>query len=193
MEQANTNSKPAPLPLFRAEALAARQQGTQGEILLIRPLSLVFLGWLGVALAASAISFLLLARYTETEPIEGTITASTALQGGEMAAVLTVTTSRLSALRPGQKMRIRCRECVSSLEGTILSTSPVFSSRAGVASDHSASTLTIALPATTKLPDGTKVQAEIQLEKRPLIVWLREKPGPSPQGANTGRTGDPGP
>ena len=49
-----------PLPLFRPEALASQQQKLYGEILLIRPLSLAFLGWLGLAIAASIVGFLLL-------------------------------------------------------------------------------------------------------------------------------------
>src|SRR5437762_4296162 len=54
-----------PLPLFRMEALASQQQKLYGEILLIRPLSLTFLGWLGVALAGCVLGFLLLGKTTE--------------------------------------------------------------------------------------------------------------------------------
>ena len=48
-----------PLPLFRPEALASQQQKLYGDILLIRPLSLAFLGWLGLVIAASIAGFLL--------------------------------------------------------------------------------------------------------------------------------------
>jgi hypothetical protein len=46
-----------PLPLFRPEALAA-QETIHGEVLRIRPLSLVFFLWLGAALGAVALIYL---------------------------------------------------------------------------------------------------------------------------------------
>jgi len=177
MEQANTNSKPAALPLFRAEALAARQHGTKGEILLIRPLSLVLLGWLGVALAASAIGFLVLGKYTPTQKIEATINATAPMRGGKTAVVLALTNSQLHSLRPGQELRVRCPGCESALAGTIISISPDPPVSADAGANHVASAVMIALPHNSELTSGTKVQAEIQLQKRPLIAWLLGKPG----------------
>ena len=52
---------PQPLPLFRPEALAA-QETIHGDVLRIRPLSLVFFLWLGAALGAMALIYLLAGR-----------------------------------------------------------------------------------------------------------------------------------
>jgi hypothetical protein len=179
MEQANTNSKAASLPLFRAEALAARQQGTHGEILLIRPLSLVLLGWLGVAVAASAIGFLVLGEYTPRQSLEGTITGTAAMRGGNMAAEVIVANAAMPALRPGQELRVRCTSCENALTGKIIRISPVPPS--SIEAANPSSTVTIELPENTELTVGTKVQAEVQLEKKPLIVWLLSKPRTSPR------------
>ena len=177
MEQANTNSKPAPLPLFRAEALAARRQGMQGDILLIRPLSLVLLGWLGMILAASAIGFLVLGKYTPTQKVEGTIHGTTPMRGEKTAIELAVASSQLTALRPGQEMRVRCTGCESALTGTIIRVSPPPLHPEDAGAHQVESAVTIAFPQTVELTAGTKVQAEVQLEKKPLLVWLLGRAG----------------
>src|SRR5205807_9764630 len=65
-----------PLPLFRPEALASQQQKLYGEILLIRPLSLAFLGWLGIAIAGCVLGFLLLGQITEIARVSGVLLPS---------------------------------------------------------------------------------------------------------------------
>jgi hypothetical protein len=171
MTQANTNSKP--LPLFRADALAARQQGTQGDILLVRPLSLAFLSWLGVAIAALAITYLFLGHYTPTQQMEGTVTRTREARSSLLEAAFDLPRSKAQTLRQGQDVFIRCTTCMGPLPGTIVSISRIPSDSAN--SIHVA--MTIALPQGQQLPAGTKVQAEIRLEKKPLIAWLLEKPG----------------
>src|SRR5258708_31952631 len=64
-----------PLPLFRPEALAAQQQKFYGQIVLIRPFSLLFFGWLGVAITASIMAFLVLGHYTEKARVPGILLA----------------------------------------------------------------------------------------------------------------------
>lgn len=49
---------PQALPLFRPEALAA-QETMHGDVLRIRPLPLIFFLWLGAALGAVALIYLL--------------------------------------------------------------------------------------------------------------------------------------
>lgn len=173
MKQANTNSKPDSLPLFRAEALAARQQGTQGDILLVRPLSLSFLGWLGVAIAALAIAYLLLGHYTPNQQMEGTVTRSAGENSSLMEAAFDLPKPRVQTLRQGQNVLLRCTTCMGPLPGTIVSVTRILPDSAN--NTHFA--MTIELPHGQQLPAGTKVQAEIQLEKKPLIAWLLEKPG----------------
>lgn len=173
MKQANTNSKPVPLPLFRAEALAARQQGTQGDILLVRPLSLAFLSWLGVAIAALAIAYLFLGHYTPTQQMEGTVTRTAGESSTSLETAFDLPRVKAQALRQGQDVLIRCTTYMDPLPGTIVSVSRISPDPAN--SIHIA--ITIALPQGQQLPEGTKVQAEIQMEKKPLIAWLLEKPG----------------
>src|SRR5690349_117865 len=78
MEQsgATLNSRPhpngdKPLPLFRPDALADQQQKFYGEVILIRPLALMALGWLAVGIVAAALGFLLLGHYTEKAHVTG--------------------------------------------------------------------------------------------------------------------------
>src|ERR1700760_1277835 len=63
----------APLPLFRPEALAAQQQKFHGEIILIRPLSLMLLTWFALGITAAVLGFLLLGQYTERVHVSGVI------------------------------------------------------------------------------------------------------------------------
>jgi hypothetical protein len=171
MTQANTNSKP--LPLFRAEALAARQQRTQGDILLVRPLSLAFLSWLGVAIAALAIVYLFLGHYTPSQRIEGTVMRVAGASSSLLEAAFDLPQPKVQTLRQGQGVLIRCTTCIGPLPGTIVGVSQILPDSSN--SIHFA--ISIALPHGQPLPAGTKVQAEIQLEKKPLIAWLLEKPG----------------
>ncbi|HEX7287078.1 MAG TPA: hypothetical protein VF532_12900 [Candidatus Angelobacter sp.] len=171
MEQANTNSKP--LPLFRAEALAARQQGTQGDILLVRPLSLAFLSWLGVAIAALAIAYLFVGHYSPTQRMEGTVTSAVEEHSSSLEAGFDLPQPNGQTLRPGQDVLIRCTTCIGPLPGTIVSVSRIPSDSSN--SIHFA--MIISLAHGQQLPAGTQIQAEIQLEKKPLIAWLLEKPG----------------
>jgi hypothetical protein len=53
---------PQALPLFRPEALAA-QETMHGDVLRIRPLPLIFFLWLGAALGAVAIIYLVAGHY----------------------------------------------------------------------------------------------------------------------------------
>jgi len=174
MQQANTNSKTAPLPLFRAEALAARQQNAQGEILLIRPFSLVFLCWLGVTVAATALGFLFLGHAPENLRIAGTIASSP-----EPQAVFHVPESQRQMFQPGRDLLVRCASCTQPLTGRIISVSHNTSSEMGQSGPtRPYSTVTVALPQQEQMRPGAGVEAEIQLGRKSLIAWLFEKPGP---------------
>jgi hypothetical protein len=58
---------PQTLPLFRPEAIAA-QETIHGDVLRIRPLSLVFFLWLGAALGTVALIYLIGGHYTKKTP-----------------------------------------------------------------------------------------------------------------------------
>ena len=65
-----------PLPLFRPEAIAALQQKFYGEIILVRPFSLMLLCWFALGITAAVLGFLFLGQYTERARVPGVITAS---------------------------------------------------------------------------------------------------------------------
>jgi hypothetical protein len=177
MQQADTNSGPAPLPLFRAEAMAARQQNAQGEILLIRPFSLVFLCWLGIAVAAAALGFLLFGHITLSRRIEGTIiTTSTAPDPtSQQMAVFKVRRSQLQALQPGRDLLIQCAACAYPLTGKIIDISKS-SAPLSPGSHDLYSKVTVALPPEEQLQPGARVEAQIRSGRKSLLAWLLEKP-----------------
>lgn len=178
MQQADTNSGPVPLPLFRAEAMAARQQNAQGEILLIRPFSLVFLCWLGVALAVTTLGFLFFGHATENLWIEGTIaTSAPSHSTAQLEAVFQVPEAQLHQLQPGRDLLIQCEACSQTLTGRIVSISKS-SMPAGPGSRDLYSTVTAVLTQQEQLQPGARVEAQIRLGRKSLLGWLLEKPGP---------------
>ena len=60
-----------PLPLFRPEAIAALQQKFYGEIILVRPFSLMLLCWFALGITAAVLGFLFLGQYTERARVPG--------------------------------------------------------------------------------------------------------------------------
>src|SRR6266852_6922931 len=94
-----------PLPLFRPEALAAQQQKFYGQIVLIRPFSLVFLGWLGVAIAVATLVFLVLGSYTEKARVPGILLIdidSPAPSGSPLTADFYVPSRWITMLHAGE-------------------------------------------------------------------------------------------
>src|SRR5437763_5845552 len=111
MNQPDTKPGPAPqevekepLPLFRPEALASQQQKLYGEILLIRPLSLTFLVWLGVAIAASVLGFLLLGQITENARVSGVLLPASEINAAPQEANLFVPDGILRFVQPGEHL-----------------------------------------------------------------------------------------
>jgi hypothetical protein len=96
-----------PLPLFRPEALASQQQKLYGEILLIRPLSLTFLGSLGVAIAVCVLGFLLLGQTTEKAHVFGVLSSDHEMPQARTEADLFVPDRFLKFLQPGTRLLLR--------------------------------------------------------------------------------------
>src|SRR3954447_9308384 len=71
-----SHSNETPLPLFRPEAIAALQQKFYGEIILVRPFSLMLLCWFALGITAAVLGFLFLGQYTERVHVPGVINAS---------------------------------------------------------------------------------------------------------------------
>jgi hypothetical protein len=184
-----SSASPEPLPLFRPEALASQQQKLYGEILLIRPLSLTFLGWLGVAIAASVLAFLLLGKTTEKVRVSGVISAGHErteadlfvplrfvkfVQPGERLLLLgpedarqSVTVKQISdsAVSPAEIPRSQRSEARAPMYRVVVTLSSPISE--APSSDHSG-------PADSS---SNRVEAEIPLGRKPLIKWLFERSG----------------
>src|SRR5215472_7544483 len=118
MFPATPNPEPSSqtLPLFRAEALAAQQHKFYGEILLIRPLSLTLLIWLGIGISAAVLGFLLLGTYTEKAHVSGVLLPREAdLREADLRrADLFLPAQTVKFVRLGQPIQIHCRSCSQS-------------------------------------------------------------------------------
>jgi hypothetical protein len=196
-----------PLPLFRPEALAAQQHKFHGQIILIRPLSLLFFGWLGIFLAACMMAFLVLGRYTEKAHVPGILLAGTStattLDGSQRIANFYVPSRWMARLHPGDRVPLLCRTCpqgrmeqsgtVQQISDTPLSPAEV--ALANVSISEPAYKITVSLtPQAARLSQtqlsqekisrindppqsGVPMEAEIPLGRKPLIQWLFERPG----------------
>ena len=183
-----------PLPLFRSEAILQQQQKSLGEIILIRPLSLALLTSLVVAIAALALGFLLLGRYTEKVRLAGSLlppadnVAASDTTG--LRAELYLPGSRLGVVHPGMPVLLRCSACPSPAvkAGTVLSVAQAPSERPGrgpAGAFQPMYKITVSLPPQAAQfaefnppsPSGMPVEAEIPLGRKPFIQWLFERSG----------------
>lgn len=99
------------LPLFRPEVMAAHGN-LHGEILLIRPLSITFLIWLGVGLGVAVLGLLFFARIPESVPVTGVLLSiGTPKSGSQPEASLDVPPQLAPFLRVGTSMVVRCPGC----------------------------------------------------------------------------------
>ncbi len=206
LDSATQQNGVKPLPLFRPEALAAQQHKFQGQIILIRPLSLLFLGWLGIALAASTLAFLVLGHYTEKARVTGVLLAgsSTAktLDGSQRTANVYVPSRWMAKLHPGDRLSLLCRTCPDEIReqnGTVrqISNTPVIPAEVAlvnVSISEPSYKITVSLtPPAAQLSQmrisqtqvsqtndppqtGIPIEAEIPLGRKPLIQWLFERP-----------------
>jgi hypothetical protein len=186
-----------PLPLFRPEALAAVQQKFHGEIILVRPFSLMLLGWFGVGITAAVLGFLLLGQYTERVRVPGTLTKSHAADSGASSSNLTaefyVPVAWIGQLHRGSKLSLRCEFCSAQFAqqtGTVLEipdaplgqtelshmdlnlAGPVY--KIAVALPPPAAQI---LQLNPSPQTGMRLEAEIPLGRKPLIKWFFERSG----------------
>lgn len=180
MIQGNSHPETAqqPLPLFRAEALAAQRHKFYGEILLIRPLSQTVLFWLGISVSAVVVGFLLLGNYTEKFNVRGALLPT---ENAGLRAELYVPARALKFVRPGDSIQVHCQSQTATGHISEVSTSAV--SREEVATQSKMMVqepmyrIILALhPAEAEaLPKGAAVEAELRLGRRPLLQWLFER------------------
>jgi hypothetical protein len=184
MPPSGTNSQveaaPTTLPLFRPEALAA-QESLHGEILLIRPLSLTFLVWLGIALGGALLGFVFFGRITETAQVNGVLLPGEAASpSSRMEAVLDVPSSMAPFVQIGTSLVIRCPGCTDlgqKLAGQVVRVE-------NPTALGSTTRVTVALPSemAASLPKdrvggSVAVEAEVPAGRTSLIHWLL-KPSP---------------
>jgi hypothetical protein len=182
-----------PLPLFRAEALAARQHKFYGEILLIRPLSLTLLVWLGIGISAAVLGFLLLGTYTEKAYVDGFLLPR---ETDSRQADLFIPAQMVKFVRLGQSIQIGCRSC-SQIEaqtrtatvktGTVKEISKLALSPDELPAQLNTSRHTsvqgpiyrarLLLPKeeAEPFPEGARLEATLPLGRKPLLNWLFER------------------
>jgi len=168
-----------PLPLFRAEALAAQQQKFYGEILLIRPLSLTLLGWLGIGISTLVLGFLLLGHYTEKVTVSGVISGSGS--DNTVEADLYVPARAIGFVRSGETIQVRCRTCTSFSEQTAIveQISPTISDPNQTTSQANMTAqplykvkVTLSSKPDPSWQSGSKIDAVVALGRKPLLAWL---------------------
>lgn len=184
-----------PLPLFRAEALEHQQQKSYGQIILIRPLSLMLLTWLAISIVIIAAGFLVLGHYTEKVRLPGTVLTAngrTTSTGTDLRAELYLPSRWRSLVQPGTQLVLHCRSCSSPFTkqiGTVLGisdaplNSPPISSNAVPV--EPAYKIAVSLPPqaaqTSDLESppqpGMRVEGELPLGRKPLIKWFFERSG----------------
>ena|SRR5437762_3362583 len=192
MNQPNKKPGPAPqqgeeqpLPLFRPEALASQQQKLYGEILLIRPLSLTFLMWLGVAIAASVLGFLLLGQTTDKIRVSGVLLPAHEITAAPEEADLFVPDGILRFVQPGERLLLigpadqRQSVTVQRISGSAVSPAEVPTrGKLATATPMHQVVVTLSEPISgTPSATDSRIEAEIPLGKKPLIKWLFGRPG----------------
>jgi hypothetical protein len=156
-----------PLPLFRAEAMAAQQQKFYGEILLIRPLSLTLFFWLGMGVSALVLGFLLLGSARERIRVTGIFQAQ---DGIPPHVELKVPLAAMKFVRVGDAIPVHCVSCPDQLAQTSIAD---ISAMAKSASKPMCQ-ITLVLPAAAveQFPEGAKIEADVPAGKMPLLKWL---------------------
>lgn len=177
----NGNGTPA-LPLFRAEAMAARQSN-QGDILLIRPFSLLFLSCLGIGITLALLCFLIFGRYAPRTRVMATITSA---KQSAFSVRLQDFAGDSSQIAPGRQIFVRCTGCSSFVPAEVTSVSAASSASNCSGPDCSqkpqspASSISVSLhlegTAPVRLSVGAQLEIEISRPSRRLIRWLLDKP-----------------
>lgn len=196
------SSNGQPLPLFRPEAVAALQQKFYGEIILVRPFSLMLLCWFALGITAAVLGFLFLGQYTERARVPGLITitgaADPTVPATKLDAEFYVPGRLLGRLHPGTQLFLRCDSCSAQFArqvGTVLEVpqSPLGPAELAQANLNQAGPvykipvykIKVSLPPQAapilqlnpSPQTGVRVEAEIPLGHKPLIKWFFERSG----------------
>jgi hypothetical protein len=189
VSSADRHNSVEPLPLFRPEALAATQQKFYGEIILIRPFSLILLGWFGAGIAAAVLGFLLLGQYTERAHVPGMIIG----HAPGLQAEFYVPGGWVGRLHPGAQVAMHCVTCspqflqqpgiVLEVPEAPLSPAELLKMDLGLAGPVYKIIVSLS-PQPARISQlnpsphaGMRVEADIPLGRKPLIRWFFERTG----------------
>jgi hypothetical protein len=168
------------LPLFRREALAA-QDRTHGEILLIRPFSLMFFTWLLLGIAAAGIGFLVAGHYDETARVSASLTSDDSLPASSPRAVFYIPSRARGLMPTGTPVSMQWQSCAGQqqrIAATVIQVAPAALDEIGIggltADGNVPFRVTVALSAESSAiaNSGGRLDAEIPLGRKPLIHWL---------------------
>lgn len=176
------------MPLFRPEALAAREK-LQGEILSIRPFSSSAFLMLVGGVITCALGFLLFSQYEPRATVSGSISSiatDTARHKDALSKATFYAPGKwMQNIHPGSRLTVHwpLSSHRASLSGIVVGVRPVANPAAGSASPDLAIpgpvyevTVAISLnslpPGADRLHPGAKLDAEFPLERRPLLRWL---------------------
>ena len=191
-----------PLPLFRPEAIAALQQKFYGEIILVRPFSLMLLCWFALGITAAVLGFLFLGQYTERARVPGVISASSLPYSGSAetgtGAEFYVPAGLRDRLKVGAQLTLRCDSCPAKFTrqvGTVMEIPQAPVDRAELSQKNlglaapldniQVYKIKVSLPpeaaramqVNPSTQAGARVEAEIPLGHKPLIKWFFERSG----------------
>ncbi|HWS16839.1 MAG TPA: hypothetical protein VN223_02435 [Candidatus Elarobacter sp.] len=186
-----------PSPLFRPEAVAALQQKFYGEIILVRPFSLMLLCWFALGITAAVLGFLFVGQYTESAHVPGVIIvpgpAVPNAPQAKLRAEVYVPGRLLGRLHTGTQLSLRCDSCSAQFAhqvGTVLEVSqappdPAEIAQANLSMAGPVYKIAVSLPPQAaqivqlnpSSQTGVRVEAEIPLGHQPLIKWFFERSG----------------
>ncbi|MBZ5489783.1 MAG: hypothetical protein LAO76_02500 [Acidobacteriia bacterium] len=196
-EESHSNHS-EPLPLFRPEAIAALQQKFYGEIILVRPFSLMLLCWFALGITAAVLGFLFLGQYTERARVPGIISSSSLSNPGPTGAEFYVPASLRDRLHVGTHLTLRCNSCSTKFArqvGTVLEVPQTPVEPAELSQKNPGLSvpgdkipvykIKVSLPPQAaqdmqvdpSTQAGVRVEAEIPLGHKPLIKWFFERSG----------------
>lgn len=173
MPPQNANSQTsAPLPLFRPEPIAARLR-MEGEVVLIRPLSITLLSGLALLLAFAGTAALLLIRVPEIRSIP--VAISTA---ADSKISFTVPQRLASRLAIGDHLSLLVPSATGEPHKTDMTILDLRSSPAATADSASSTALVIATaPDSQQSLSGGRGSAEVPVGSRSLLNWLLHREG----------------
>jgi len=186
---------PNPLPLYRSEAIAARQHASFGTITIIHPIPLTILVGLTIAIVAAGLIVLFVGEYHDDGALHGTlIVTSPAGRSGTITSNegnLLVSHALPESAKAGATLRLHCPGCGpddQERSATIREIVPVTDPMNGCAlsagkaqREQYSLLLGFSPPLKIETPNSAPARLEVDLilasKKQSLVQWLFSGPG----------------